>query len=228
MDISSVTSSYWTHVEQSNKSKSALKSTFYDALNNEKSVNNADVSDEPQAVTTVKDAREASEPIYTVTEEEAEYFRKKYGEEYNDDNQFRLFDELAEKNIISAEDSYKASRKNRIGLIEGLPDLDTIHRLIAENGGHYCFDMKVIYNESYFPDNGNNTYDEFRRSKNTPINTWQDYVQDNYDYYQYLMENYTMLRNFAGEPYVTDVNGIFSSRCESAERVQKVLSQIFG
>lgn len=233
MNVSSAASPYWLHIEHSTKSTSALKNTFCDVLKNEQAINNASVSDELQSDTAIQeiaakeDVRETSEPSYTVTEEEAEYFREKYGEKFDDNEPFEFFDELAEKNIISQDDAYDASRKNRICLVEGFPNTDIIDKLLAVNGGHYSFNVKFNFKKSDYTDSGNSTYNEYLRGKNEPVNTWQDYVQDNYDYYKYLMENYTMLRNFAGEPYVTDIDDVFSSRCAGAERVQKVLSQIF-
>ncbi|MBD5141701.1 MAG: hypothetical protein HDT25_09865 [Ruminococcus sp.] len=224
--ISSPTNPYMLYAERSGKPRETYGNRFSDALEKEKAENGITESAAEIAVNEMDNVRKGTAPSYTVTEEEAEYFREKYGEEYNDSEPFKLFDELAEKNIISQDDARDASRKNGIGRIEGLPSLDILHKLLAANGGHYSF--KVKFDKAYYPDNGSNTYDEFRGSKNTPINTWQDYVQDNYDYYRYLIDNYTMLRNFAGEPYVTNINEVFSSRCASAERVQSVLTQIFG
>lgn len=50
-----------------------------------------------------------SEPSYTVTETEAEYFRGKYGEEYNEEKAAELYYELAEKGIISINDAARSS-----------------------------------------------------------------------------------------------------------------------
>lgn len=239
MNISSAKSPYLLQIERSDRPKATYGNRFRIALKEEKAESQVtETAEEEEATKGVKEEdrlsleeteKEKDEPRYTITDEEADYFLEKYGEKYNDSEPFKLFDELAEKNIISQDDACAASRKNRGCIVEGFPPPDIIDKLCAANGGHYTFyNLKFDFNKSDYTNNGSSTYDEFRRSKNEPINTWQDYVQDNYDYYRYLMENYTTLRNFAGEPYVTDIDEVFSSRCAAAERVQNVLSQIFG
>lgn len=245
MNISSAKSPYLLQIERSNRPKATYGNRFRIALKEEKAESQVTETaeeeeavsqykdEEAEAVSKINEAEEEEEdnglPCYTIKDEEAEYFLEKYGEKYNDSEPFKLFDELASKNIISQDDACAASRKNSGCTVEGFPPPDIIDKLLAANGGHYTFyNLKFNFNKSDYTNNGSSTYDEFRRSKNTPINTWQDYVQDNYDYYQYLMGNYTTLRNFAGEPYMTDIEEVFSSRCAAAERVQNVLSQIFG
>ncbi|MDE6595124.1 MAG: hypothetical protein K2K44_03855 [Oscillospiraceae bacterium] len=230
--ISSATAPYLLYGERSGKPRETYGNRFSDALEKEKAQNNIVVSAAEIAVNEMDNTRKetaVSEPSYTVTEEEAEYFREKYGEKYNDSEPFKLFDELAKNNIISQDDACAASRKSGICRVEGLPPPDIIDKLCAANGGHYTFrNLKFYFGKPDYTNNGSSTYDEFRESKNTPIKTWQDYVQDNYDYYQYLMDNYTTLRDFSGKPYMTDIDEFFGSRCEAAERVQNVLTQIFG
>ncbi|MCM1330329.1 MAG: hypothetical protein NC253_12925 [Ruminococcus sp.] len=228
--ISTATAPYLLYSEKSGKPKQTYGNRFSDALEQEQAENEITVSAAEIAVNEMNRERtESTEPTYTVTEEEAAYFREKYGEEYNANEPFGIFNELAEKNIVSTEDANAASRKNRACTVEGFPSTAVIDKLLAANGGHYTFcNLKFNFSQSDYPDCGGSTYDSYRGSKNAPITTWEDYVEDNYNYYRYLMENYTVLRYFSGEPYVTDVEGVFASRCESAERVQNVLTQIFG
>ena len=168
----------------------------------------------------------SSKPSYSVTEAEAEYFREKYGEKYNDDDPFKLFDELAEKNIISRKDAKIASRKSGMFWVEGFSppeyndDFELLNRLMA-NGQIIAsaYYEKLVYGDSY---------DKYRQQNNTPITTWQDYVQDNYNYYQYIRDTDDVLFKADGNAFTNRDKNSFNVYCERTLKVQNVLAQIFG
>ena len=166
----------------------------------------------------------APKPSYTITDEEAEYFREKYGEEYNKENRFKLFSELANKNIISKEDADVASRKNTIGIIIGGPSPEYVERMIAKYG--YCTwgNAKVVWNNVEYGD----SYEKYKKQNDMPINTWQDYVQDNYNYYRYIRDTDDVLFKADGNTFTSKDQSSFDSYCEMTLKVQNVLSQIFG
>lgn len=227
MNISSATAPSLFSVEPSDKVKAAYGENFQDVLEKRKAENGLNAADVKIAVSKTESVqKEQTEPSYTVTEEEAEYLREKYGEDYNYENRFKLFSELAEKNIISRKDADTASRKNPIVRITGLlPPPDVMDRAIAKYG--YChFKLKapIPWENSEYGD----SYEKYKEQNDMPINTWQDYVQDNYNYYQYIRENYTEICDSDGKPYIRNADDFFGKYCESVKKVQSVLDQIFG
>ena len=55
-----------------------------------------------------------SKPSYTITDEEAEYFREKYGGEYDEEKVAELYYELVDKGIVSRNDAFRASGVDEI------------------------------------------------------------------------------------------------------------------
>lgn len=225
--ISSSTAPYLLYSELSGKPKQTYGNRFSDALEKEKAENNITESAAEIAVNEMDKARKGStEPSYTVTEDEAEYFREKYGEDYNYENRFKLFSELSEKNIISYEDSYVASRKNPIVRITGLlPPPEVMDRAIAKYG--YC-KFKLNAPIPWINSEYGNSYEKYKEQHNMSINTWQDYVQDNYNYYQYIRDTHDLLYNNDGSTFTSEFKKSFDKYCEITLKVQEVLNQIFG
>lgn len=152
-------------------------------------------------------------PSYTVTEEEAEYFREKYGEEYDEENPYQLFYELEEKKIISNDDAARASGFSRV-----------FSAYNCEKGG--------IWKENYSDFNCfDNYYDRFMNSYDKAISTWLDVSQREYDFWQYLIDLDERLVTPDGTYFQSSkeqMNVGFRNECESILKVKNVLSQIFG
>ncbi len=213
--ISSATTPYLLHVERSNKPRETYGNRFSDALEKEKSQNNITVSAAEIAINEMDNARKetvVSEPSYTVTEEEAEYFREKYGEEYDEEKPYQLFYELVEKKIISSDDAARASGISRI-FSETMRQQGTW----KENYSDYsCFG-------SY--------YDRFMGSYDKEINTWQDVAQRRYDFWQYMIDLDERLVTPDGTYFQSSkeqMNVGFRRECESILKVKDVLTQIFN
>lgn len=184
--ISSTTAPYLLYAEQSGKPRETYGNRFSDALEEEKAKNNIAVSAAEIAVNEMNRVR-TEQPGYTVTEEEAEYFREKYGEEYNEEQPYQLFYELAEKNIISSDDSAAASGFGRIGVVKFSRDIKPWENL-AEliNSGT----VKAFASEMHYSDYNcfGSYYDRFIGSYDKEINTWQDVAQREYDFSQYWID----------------------------------------
>lgn len=226
--ISSALDTYLLRTERGGNTKVAYENGFQDALEKEKAESDMKESSIKIAVKKTKNIikeEDIPKPSYAVTNEESEYFRDKYGEEYNKENRFKLFDELASKNIISKDDAEIASRKNSIGIIRGGPPPEFVEKMIAKYG--YCSwgNAKVIWQNAVYGD----SYDKYKEQSNdTPINTWQDYVQDNHNYCQYIRDTDDVLFDIHGNAFTSEYQKSFDDYCEKTLRVQDVLAQIFG
>lgn len=235
MKISSSKSPYLLQIERSNRPKATYGNRFRIELKSEKAKSQTtETAEEEEEMKEVggEDSfdlppkEESSDlPCYSITDEEAEYFLEKYGEKYNEENRFKLFDELAAKNIISKDDAEIASRKNSIGIIRGGPPPEFVEKMIAKYG--YCSwgNAKVIWQNAVYGD----SYDKYKEQSNDmPINTWQDYVQDNYNYYKYIRDTDDVLFDIHGNAFTSEYQKSFDDYCEKTLRVQDVLAQIFG
>lgn len=246
MNISSAKSPYLLQVERGNRPKATFGNRFRIAVDGEEAESQVtDTAEEEEEVTQYydeeaeatskidkneKEEEEENEfPYYNIKDEEAEYFLEKYGEKYDDNDPFKLFDELASKNIISRDDAYAASRKSQLAVVETfgyepthreMMNVDLLNQLLAS--GRTV--MKGKFEKAVYGD----SYDKYRKQNNTAINTWQDYVQDNYNYYKYISETDDLICDFDGVPYNYGFKAEFAEKCAAAERVQNVLSQIFG
>lgn len=234
MNISSSKSPYLLQIERSNRPKATYGNRFRIELKSEKA--------ESQTTETAEEEEEMKEvggedsfdlpseeessdlPCYSITDAEAEYFLDKYGEKYNEENRFKLFAELASKNIISKDDAEIASRKNSIGIIRGGLPPEFEKKMIAKYGYCNC-KIDVIWQNAVYGD----SYDRYKEQSNdTPINTWQDYVQDNYNYYKYIRDTDDVLFDIHGNAFTSEYQKSFDDYCEKTLKVQNVLAQIFG
>ena len=211
--ISSATAPYLLYGERSGKPRETYGNRFSDALEKEKAKNNITESAVEIAVNEMDNARKETaghSPSYTVTEEEAEYFREKYGEEFDEGNPYQLFYELASKNIISRDDAVRSS---------GIAHIITV-----------CNGVK---NDYYSDKHGwcNSYYDRFMGSYDKEINTWQDVAQKQYDFWQYMINLDERLVTPDGTYFQSSkeqMNVDFRRECESILKVKDVLTQIFG
>ena len=212
--ISSATAPYLLYGERSGKPRETYGNRFSDALEKEKAENNITESAAEIAVNEMDKARK-DEPSYTVTEEEAEYFREKYGEEYDEEKPCQLFYELAEKNIISYDDAANASGFSRI-FSEYMRQQGTWKEHFSNHNIYGCY---------------NSYYERFIGSYDKEINTWQDVAQREYDYCQYLIDLDEELLTPDGTHFQSSkeqMNVDFRRECESILKVKDVLTQIFG
>lgn len=221
--ISSTTAPYLLYAEQSGKPRETYGNRFSDALEEEKAKNNIAVSAPEIAVNEMNRVR-TEQPSYTVTEEEAEYFREKYGKEYDEEKPYQLFYELSEKNIISHDDAVSSSGYGHIILVYGPVHSGCNIKHLLEQG---------LAKESYSNKHGwcNSYYDRFMGSYDKEITTWLDVSQREYDFWQYLIDLDERLVTPDGTYFQSSkeqMNVDFRRECESILKVKDVLSQIFG
>lgn len=212
--ISSTSAPYLLHTERSGKEKQTFGNRFRDVLEKEKSENKIVVSAAEIAVNEMDRVRK-EQPSYTVTKEEAEYFREKYGEEYNEEQPYQLFYELAEKKIISSDDADRTSGYSRI-FSEYMRQNGTWKEHFTNHNTYGCY---------------NSYYERFMGTYDKEINTWQDVAQREYDFSQYLIDLDERLVTPDGTYFQSSkeqMNVGFQRECESILKVQNVLTQIFG
>ena len=175
----------------------------------------------------------ASECRYSVTDEEAEYFREKYGENYDEDAAAKFYDELAAKGIISMNDSSRSS-----GYV-GIMPLSAVKRIIyfgsylpgRENikaigsFSELTDDVKFIKDVSRTDENAyKREWDSFKKEYDREIITWQDKLQESIDFERYLREiakNSTSGKHYPSQWHFDDV-------IERLEKTKDVVSRIFG
>lgn len=209
MNVLAVRSPYLPQAKHSGIPKAAYGEQFSDILEKEQALSR---TDEIAASETSKDPYGSS---YTVTEEQAEYFREKYGEEYNEEQPYQLFYELAEKHIISYDEAANASGYSRI-FSEYMRQNGTWKEHFTNHNTYGCF---------------NSYYERFMRMYDKEINTWQDVAQREYDFSQYLIDLDERLITPDGTYFQSSkeqMNVGFRKECESILKVKDVLTQIFG
>ena len=141
----------------------------------------------------------ANEPSYSVTDEEAEYFREKYGENYDDDIVHELYYELAGKGIISTND---ASRSSGVIAMIPLSAFKSItyfgsylpgHEKINRNVNFADLTDDVVYIKDISRTDKDSPYkilwDHFKKTYDREINTWKDALQETIDFERYVKEN---------------------------------------
>lgn len=246
MDISSIQASGLFQSNCKNKTKTDCGNDFSDVLKAE------EVKETASEPVTAK----SDEPSYSISEEEAEYFREKYGDEYNEDTAQELFFELSDSNIISKGDARDTLGHSIFQRAEGpliLMDANGnvlgIDMLQGPDGGMVRFDYgyeyleKLIregkaklpkvhheYTKSYLYQGG--TYAEFEQQYGKTVNTWQDYMQKQLDFYNYVIGSDKLPEGgngrYPGTENKSELNAYLE---ESRERIQKtynVIQQIFN
>ncbi|MDE5859267.1 MAG: hypothetical protein K2H23_02595 [Oscillospiraceae bacterium] len=170
----------------------------------------------------------ASKPSYSITEEEAEYFREKYGEEYNEEKAAELYYELADKGIISRNDAFRASGVDEIRPL-------TSYRSITYIGGgdpyglgiYLTRDIGFVSDKVYVKDVSRTDkdspykilWDNFKKKYDLEINTWKDALQENIDYERYVKKN----KSTADYVFQQHSDKVI----EGLEKTKDIISQIF-
>ena len=172
----------------------------------------------------------ATKPSYTVTDEEAEYFREKYGEKYDENKAGDLYYELSGKGIISMDDACNAS-----GFLEVIP-LGAVKTVVyfgnylpgRENmrplGSFSALTNDVVRIKDVSRTDVNSPYkalwESFKKTGSHVKDTWEDFLQENIDFERYVKEN----RNTS--------DYLFQSHCDKVigglERTMDVITRIFG
>lgn len=217
--ISSASTPYLLYSEKSGKPKQTYGNRFSDALEKEKAENGIAESAAEIAVNETDRARkESTEPSYTVTEEEAEYFREKYGDTYSEDKAAEMYYELADKGIISRNDAGNASGVLEIMCVDGFSG--------ALSGGVGKSNLRVT-NRVFVNDVSRtdvnaykNEWESFKENHDSEIITWEDALRESVDFENYLKENK------AGADYLLLLH--FNNVTESLEKTKDVIFQIFG
>lgn len=166
----------------------------------------------------------SNEPRYSVTDEEAEYFREKYGENYDEEHLSDFFYELAEKGIISHLDSLNATccgfiikvpPEEQPGKWTGTPMTHTVRYRLN--------DIKYMRSRNIFGEE----YKDFKRDYDKEVITWEDFIQEQRDFYEY-MRNRDTIYDAERKPRPNDPLVGYDERLEGLERAAGVIMQIFG
>lgn len=211
MNVSAVNGAYWLPTERENV-KADKGNGFAETLATAKAKET-----EAGSVPTV------CAPSYTISDEDAEYFREKYGEDYDEDQPYQIFYELAEKKIISSDDACNASEYGRLIFVFcDVANLDEFNKQVRSGAAKEFFSDYTCYGRYY---------DRFKGEYDKEINTWQDAAQKQLDFYQYLIDLDEELLTPDGTHFQSSkeqMNVSFRKTCSSIMKVKDVLSQIFG
>lgn len=194
-------------------------------------VNNNDV-DPLNAMETMTGKISAPKSSYTITDEEAEYFREKYGNAYNENAAGELYYELADKSIISTNDASRASG------INGIIPLSAFKSITYFGSGsgyglekYIGADMGFVSNRVFIKDicrTDENAYkyewESFKEKYDRNINTWKDKLQESIDFERYLKE---IAKNPTSGKHYPD-QWHFDNVIENLEKTKEVIFQIFG
>ncbi len=175
-----------------------------------------------------------SEPSYTITDEEKEYFRDKYGEEYDEEKVGELYYELADKGIISETDAGEASGIGAVRLVDlshavyrGLGNCSLVS--LVNDGAIKVRAGKRQYVEgTAFTDERayKKEYDDFNSQYGKEINTWKDALQKHMDFLDYFRELSLKAADTSEKRYPSGIG--FEMWQESLEKTKRVVEQIFG
>ena len=182
----------------------------------------------------------SKEPSYSVTDEEAEYFREKYGGEYNEDTVSDLFFELAEKGIIDTGDAIDATccgfyRRVEITVIGAPPGVDPMKWAACPPGEDaqewrktHKFSTKLgtaghAKHRDIFPEE----YKEFKQDHDKNVITWEDFIQEQRDFYEYMRNRDTIYDAEGNQRPNNPLKG-YDERLEGLERAAGIIKRIFG
>ena len=179
------------------------------------------------------EAERKDPPSYTVTDEQAEYFREKYGENYDEETLADLFYELADEGIISYDDASKSTcclcirRAEIIGYVDPPPGVEPAKwtLLNLKSGRFQEKPGEILY--SKHRDILPYEYEDFKRDYNKDVVTWEDFIQEQRDFYEYMKNRDTM---YDAERNLRPNNPLvgYDERLEGLERAAEVIKQIFG
>lgn len=196
-------------------------------------VRSADNPDPVSAMESMTGRISAPEPSYSVTDEEAEYFREKYGDTYNEEKARELYYELADKGIISENGAGYASDTLAVRRVEILgPDGRPVKNLADYISFPGCTPVKmrtrqiggrVLINDISRTDKDSpykNLWDSFKKTYDREIITWEDALKENIEFERYLKDR--------AEETDASTQWHFGSVLENLEKIKDVIFQIFG
>ena len=193
-------------------------------------------SEEIQAIAAESGDKVSDSPRYTFTEEEAEYFRKKYGEEYDEDRAGEFLKELADEDIISYPDALNSLCSITICKVEifgpygekvpmGFAEIPSGVNIVEWLKAHQ-YEIRITGMGNTRPRNlFKKEYEEFRQEYTKEVTTWEDFLQEQIDFYEYLQSRDTIY-DPDGNPRPND--GDYSGRISRTEKVAEVMKQLFG
>ncbi len=174
-----------------------------------------------------------SEPSYTITDEEREYFRDKYGEEYDKEKVGELYYELADKGIISETDAGEASGIGAVRLVDlsnvpymGLGNCSLASRInsgaLKVRAGKRQFVEGTAFTDerAYKKEN-----DDFNSKYDKEVNTWEDALQKQMDFLEYFKEQSLKNTDSSEKRYPSGIS--FEMWQESLEKTKRIIKQIF-
>lgn len=192
-------------------------------------VSNDNAVDPVSAMESMTGKAAANEPSYSVTDEEAEYFRQKYGDTYDENTAGELYYELADKGIISINDASSSS-----GTTAMIP-LSAVKRIVyfgtylpgRENMSPLRSFSDLTDDVVYIKDISRKDKDaykyeweRFKSEYDREIVSWKDAVQESIDFERYLKDN-SDGRNLPSQWH-------FDNVIENLEKTKEVIFQIFG
>lgn len=166
---------------------------------------------------------------YSVTDEDIEYFREKYGEKYNEDTAYELYYELADKEIISINDAARSS-----GTSVAMP-LSAFKSITYFGGGdpyglgkNLNRDIGFVSDRVYIKDVSRTDkdspykvlWDSFKKSYDRKTDTWEDALQETIDFERYVKENKSTADHVFRQHREQVIEGL--------EKTKDVIMQIFG
>ena len=196
--------------------------------------NSSDV-DPVSAMESMTGKSSASKPSYSIADEEAEYFREKYGDIYDESTVGKLYCELAEKGIISYNDVSRAS-----GTIVMIP-LSAV-KSIKYFGSGSDYGLVESWNKLKASDTGKTVYiqdirrtgsdenpyksewEDFKAKCDLEIVSWKDALQESIDFERYLKE--AAKNSVSGKHYPPQEH--FDKMIENLEKTKEVILKIFG
>ncbi|MCM1024483.1 MAG: hypothetical protein NC395_10560 [Prevotella sp.] len=181
------------------------------------SVQNGSGADPLSAMEVMTGRTSAGKPSYAVTDEEAEYFREKYGNAYSEEKAAELFYELADKGVISENDAGSSSGMLAIRCVE---DFDG---MFFGGAGKVPLRVKerVLVKDLSFTDENayKKDWESFKEQRGGEILTWEDAVREKLDFLTYRMNNAD-----SGSPDRWN----FENMVKNLEKTRDVIFQIFG
>ena len=139
-----------------------------------------------------------AKPSYTITEDEAEYFREKYGYSYSEEKAAELYYELADKGIVSRNDAGRASNTVEIIPLSAAKSIRYIGGGDPYGLGQYLNRYIGYVSDRVYAKDESRTHkdspykvlwDNFKKTYGRDIETWEDALQETIDFNRYVKEN---------------------------------------
>ena len=162
-------------------------------------------------------------PSYSVTDEEAEYFREKYGENYDEENLKDFFFELSEKGIISELD---AMATTGIAWIAKLEVVGYVPKGASPLELFKMGEVQIRIGEKHWTTSRDfgYEYEEFKQNYTKDVITWEDYIQERLDFVEYL-KGCNVIHQKEG---VIPNTYHWNERQSRIEKTANIIKQIFG